>query len=476
MKADSSFTMRNSHIRDARVVILGLARQGTALARFLVRAGAKKVTVSDLRSKEVLADRLAELENLPVEYVLGEHPTSLLDKTDLLCLSGGVPVEVPIVVEAPRRGLPLSNDAQLFLERCPAPVIGITGSAGKTTTTALVGEMCRAASAARTWVGGNIGNPLIADLDEIGPDDWVVMELSSFQLELMTVSPHIAAVLNVTPNHLDRHKTMKAYIAAKQNIVAHQKPEDLAILGYDDANARALALETAARLLWFSGRAEVEEGAFRTNGELTLRMGGEDCIICHTPEVRLRGRHNLLNVLAACVLAGVAGVEVEAMRQVATSFTGVEHRLELVRELNGVHWYDDSMATAPERSLAALRSFEEPIVLLAGGRDKKLPWKEFAAETKQRVRQLITFGESGPMIARVVKNSQGISSLSSPSPEGRLEEITEVATLEEAIEAAAQLARPGEVVLLSPGGTSFDAFCDFAERGDRFKELVRQLD
>jgi len=476
MKADSSFTMRNSHIRDARVVILGLARQGTALARFLVRAGAKKVTVSDLRSKEVLADRLAELENLPVEYVLGEHPTSLLDKTDLLCLSGGVPVEVPIVVEAQRRGIPLSNDAQLFLERCPAPVIGITGSAGKTTTTALVGEMCRAASAARTWVGGNIGNPLIADLDEIGPDDWVVMELSSFQLELMTVSPHIAAVLNVTPNHLDRHKTMKAYIAAKQNIVAHQKPEDLAILGYDDANARALALETAARLLWFSGRAEVEEGAFRTNGELTLRMGGEDCIICHTPEVRLRGRHNLLNVLAACVLAGVAGVEVEAMRQVATSFTGVEHRLELVRELNGVHWYDDSMATAPERSLAALRSFEEPIVLLAGGRDKKLPWKEFAAETKQRVRQLITFGESGPMIARVVKNSQGISSLSSPSPEGRLEEITEVATLEEAIEAAAQLARPGEVVLLSPGGTSFDAFCDFAERGDRFKELVRQLD
>jgi UDP-N-acetylmuramoylalanine--D-glutamate ligase len=325
-------------------------------------------------------------------------------------------------------------------------------------------------------VGGNIGNPLIADLDEIGPDDWVVMELSSFQLELMTVSPHIAAVLNITPNHLDRHKTMKTYIAAKRNIVAHQKTEDLAILGYDDANARALALETAARLLWFSGRAEVEEGAFRTNGELTLRMGGEDRIICHTPEVRLRGRHNLLNVLAACVLAGVAGVEVEAMRQVATSFTGVEHRLELVRELNGVHWYDDSIATAPERSLAALRSFEEPIVLLAGGRDKKLPWKEFAAETKQRVRQLITFGESGPMIARVVKNSQGSSSLSSPSPERRLEGITEVATLEEAIEAAAQLAQPGEVVLLSPGGTSFDAFCDFAERGDRFKELVRQLD
>ena len=262
----SSFTIRNS-----RVVILGLARQGTALARFLALAGAE-VTVSDLQDEAALADYLAELADLPIRYVLGEHPLSLLDEADLLCLSGGVPVDVPIVVEAQRRGILLSNDAQIFLEQCPASVIGITGSAGKTTTTALVGEMCRAAGL-RTWVGGNIGNPLIADLDQIRPGDWVVMELSSFQLEVMTVSPHIAAVLNVTPNHLDRHKTMEAYIAAKRNIVAHQRPEEFALLGYDDANARALALETAAHLLWFSGGAEVDEGAFRTNGELTLRLG-----------------------------------------------------------------------------------------------------------------------------------------------------------------------------------------------------------
>jgi UDP-N-acetylmuramoylalanine--D-glutamate ligase len=287
-------------------------------------------------------------------------------------------------------------------------------------------------------------------------------------------------VLNITPNHLDRHETMKAYIAAKRNIVAHQRKDDFALLGYDDANARALALDTAAQLLWFSGGAEVELGAFRTNGELTLRMGSalspskgvKDRTICYASDVRLLGRHNLLNVLAASVLAGVAGVPVEAMREAATTFTGVEHRLELVRESDGVRWYNDSMATAPERSLAALRSFEEPVILLAGGRDKKLPWDEFASETTRRVRHLVTFGEAGPMIARVVKKSLNGGA---GKPGLMLEEITQVETLEEAVEAAARLAQVGDVVLLSPGGTSFDAFRDFAERGDRFKVLVAEL-
>ena len=455
-----------------RVVILGLARQGVALARFLARTGAK-VTASDLRDEAALADVVAELSDLPIRYVLGEHPHSLLDEADLLCLSGGVPIDIPIVVEARRRGVPLSNDAQIFLERCPAPVIGITGSAGKTTTTALVGEMCRAGGdGRRTFVGGNIGNPLITDLDEIRPDDRVVMELSSFQLELMTISPHIAAVTNITPNHLDRHETMEAYIAAKRNIVAHQGADDFAVLGYDDANARGLALDTAAQLYWFSGGAEVDQGAFRTNGSLTLRMGGQDRTICYASQVKLLGRHNLLNVLAASVIAGLAGVSLEAMREVATTFTGVEHRLELVRELDGVRWYNDSMATAPERSLAALRSFDDPIVLLAGGRDKKLPWSEFAGEATRRVRHLVTFGEAGPMIARVVKKSLNGGA---GEPGMTLEGITLVETMEQAVEAAARLVQAGDVVLLSPGGTSFDAFRDFAERGNRFKDLVRDL-
>jgi UDP-N-acetylmuramoylalanine--D-glutamate ligase len=411
---------------------------------------------------------MAELADLPVDFVLGKHPKRLLEGTDLLCLSGGVPLYAPIVVAAQKRGIPLSNDAQLFLERCPAPVIGITGSAGKTTTTALVGEMCQAAGLT-TWVGGNIGNPLITDLDRIGPQDQVVMELSSFQLEIMTVSPHIAAVLNVTPNHLDRHGTMESYIEAKQNIVAYQGPEDYAVLGYDDANARALALETAGQLAFFSAGAEVELGAYKTNGELVLRIGDEDEVICYAQDVRLRGRHNLLNVLAACAICGIAGVPLPAMQRTIRTFSGVEHRLELVREIEGVRYYDDSIATAPERVVAALRSFDEPIVLLAGGRDKDLPWEAFAAEAVARVRRLITFGEAGDMIARQVASKNH-------DEQARLEAITQVETLEDAVAAAAHESRPGDVVLLSPGGTSFDAFIDFAERGDRFKELVRQLE
>lgn len=446
------------------------------MSRFLVEAGAE-VTVSDLQDESALVDQLKGLADLPIRYALGEHPIGLLDGADLLCLSGGVPLGIPIVEEARSRGIPLSNDAQVFLDRCPASVIGITGSAGKTTTTALVGEMCRTAGL-RTWVGGNIGNPLITDLEAISAEDLVVMELSSFQLALMTTSPHIAAVLNITPNHLDRHGTMENYIAAKQNILAHQTREDAALLGYDDANARALALDTPAHLYFFSSGAEVEAGAFKTNGELTLRMNGDarqekarvDREICKVAEVRMLGDHNLLNVLAASALAGLAGVPLDAIREVATTFTGVEHRLELVRDLNGVRWYDDSIATAPERTLAAMRSFDDPIVLLAGGRDKDLPWGAFADEALLRVRQLITFGEAGPMIAELVARAEA------RGENGKmLEGIAPVATLEQAVAEAVERAQPGDVVLMSPGGTSFDAFADFVERGDRFKELVKAL-
>jgi UDP-N-acetylmuramoylalanine--D-glutamate ligase len=222
-------------------------------------------------------------------------------------------------------------------------------------------------------------------------------------------------------------------------------------------------------LVFFSGGAEVEAGAFKTNGELTLRMASVDREICKASEVKLLGHHNLLNVLAASALAGLADVPLEAIRNVATTFSGVEHRLELVRNVNDARWYNDSIATAPERSLAAMRSFEDPIVLLAGGRDKDLPWDGFVEEALRRVRQLITFGEVGPMIAKMVEEARR------SGRETRLRDVKPVGTLDEAVEEAARVARSGDVVLLSPGGTSFDAFRDFAERGDRFKNLVQAL-
>jgi len=452
-----------------RVTVLGLARQGMALARYLVDQGAQ-VTISDLRPAEALQEPLEELDGLSVRYVLGGHPPKILDDTDLLCLSGGVPLDAPIVVEAQRRGIPLSNDAQIFLARCPALVVGITGSSGKTTTTTLVGRMLQCGRYL-TWVGGNIGLPLVDRLWEIQEGERVVMELSSFQLELMNVSPDVAAVLNVTPNHLDRHKTMAAYTAAKRRILEFQDKDGIALLSHDDPGARGLAPTVQGRLTFFSRGDDVpsETGAFVREETLILRLEGEEQTICRVDEIKLLGQHNLSNVLAACVLAGVVGVPVRAMREVATNFTGVEHRLQLVRTLDGVRYYDDSIATAPERTVAALRAFEAPIVLLAGGKDKDLPWEEMAQVTLQRARHVVAFGDAAELVETAIGAAQR------EIPAARLEGLTRVESLEEAVTVAARVACPGDVVLLAPGGTSFDAFKDFAERGKRFQSLVRAL-
>lgn len=466
------------------VVILGLARQGMALARFFTTQGAR-VTVSDQKPASALTEALAALKGLPIRYVLGGHPESLLDHCDLLCLSGGVPTDLPIVQAARERGIPLSNDTQLTLERSLAPVIGITGSAGKTTTTTLVGEILRAAGMT-VHVGGNIGTPLIDRLEDVAPTDWLVLEMSSFQLELCTLSPHIAAILNVTPNHLDRHPSMNHYMAAKANILRWQRAEDVAVLGVDDEitgawwrlgkvdipagrGQPALAFPLAARRVGFSGHQDVPHGAFTRDGWIIWRAGDVEEMVLPITDIRLRGWHNVLNILAACAIAGAAGAPAWAMAQAVRSFRGVAHRLEVVRERDGVMWVNDSIATAPERAIAALRSFEEPIVLLAGGRDKKLPWDAFAREVHRRVRYLICFGEAGPMIARQVQ-SQAMR-----VTDGRLREVSVCDGLEAAVRLAARVARPGEVVLLSPGGTSFDAYRDFAERGEHFRRLVQDL-
>jgi len=450
--------------RGRRVVILGMARQGIALARYLTDHQAT-VVVSDLRLAEELTHSLAQLADPAVTTVLGGHPVSLLDGADLVCLSGGVPTDAPIVREAISRGIPITNDSQIFLERCPSPVIGITGSSGKTTTTALVGDMCRldfATAERRVWVGGNIGRSMLPDLAEIKSSELVVMELSSFQLEIMSQSPCMAAVLNLTPNHLDRHKTMERYAAAKARILQYQTERGIAVLGRDDAGAWSLRDRVRGRLRLFSAKTVVDLGAFVRDGQIYVRNENEEAAVCPTDEVRLRGGHNLLNILAAVALADAAEVSIPSMAEIARTFAGVEHRLELVRELNGVQWYDDSIATAPERMMAALHAFSEPIVLLVGGRDKDLPWSDAASLIAERVRDLVLFGEA----AGLVHSHLDVS---------RVRTVVQVDSLEAAVEAAARLARPGDVVLLSPGGTSFDAYRDFAERGDHFRALVQQL-
>jgi UDP-N-acetylmuramoylalanine--D-glutamate ligase len=298
------------------------------------------------------------------------------------------------------------------------------------------------------------------------------MEFSSFQLELVTTSPHIAAVLNITPNHLDRHGSMQAYIDAKARILQHQEPSDIAVLGRDNPAALGLARETKAGAVWlFSLGDRPQPGAYLEGDVLALAYpdAGPQAV-CRRSAVKLRGAHNLLNVLAACAIAGAASVPVDAMRAAIESFEGVPHRLEPVARVKDVLWVNDSIATAPERVVAALRSFDEPLVLLAGGRDKDLPWQQFAAEAAGRVRHLICFGEAGAMIAQHVSFAW-----MRVGEESALEKVEVVEDLPAAVVRAAASARPGELVLLSPGGTSYDAYRDFEERGEHFRDLVREL-
>jgi UDP-N-acetylmuramoylalanine--D-glutamate ligase len=313
---------------------------------------------------------------------------------------------------------------------------------------------------------------LLDNLIDIRPDHLIVMELSSFQLELMKLSPQIACVLNVTPNHLDRHGSIEAYMAAKAHIFLHQKPEDICIFGYDDPGSNFMADQAPGRVAWFSLREMVPDGAFMAGNRLMVvgagSPDGQPHVVCAREDIRLRGEHNIRNVLAACTIAGAAGIPVEVMREVIRNFTGVEHRLEPVRTVDGVTYVNDSIATAPERVMAALRSFDEPIILLAGGRDKKLPWGEMASLTAQRVRHLVTFGEYGPTIAEQVRAARLLG--------GRLEGIDTFRTLDEAVKRASEVAQQGDVVLLSPGGTSYDAYEDFEARGEHFKALVAALE
>jgi UDP-N-acetylmuramoylalanine--D-glutamate ligase len=454
---------------DKRVVVIGLARQGKALARFLTAQGAH-VTVTDQKPASSLVSAIDELEGLPVKYVLGGHPPALLEGADLLCLSGGVPADLPLAQQARQRGLAVTNDSQIFVDASPAPTIGITGSAGKTTTTALVGRMAERhaeVTGVRAWIGGNIGRPMLEDLGLIKPHDYVVMELSSFQLEVMTASPNVAAILNLTPNHLDRHRTMAAYTQAKARILTAQEPDDAAVLGQDDPGAWSLRTRVRGSLRSFGLEKPLAgQGASCGGGLVVLHTGGQPQVVVAASEVQLRGEHNLQNIAAACAIAAAAGISVEAMREAIRGFRGVEHRLEWVRRVRGADWYNDSIATAPERALAALRSFHEPIVLLAGGRDKDLPWGDWADLVSQRVDHLILFGEAAPKLAAALAEFSGRERPFTTDVRG---------SLEEAVQAAAERAEGGDVVLLSPGGTSFDEFTDFAARGERFRELVTAL-
>lgn len=468
---------------DKRVIVIGAARQGLALGRFLVSRGAH-VVMNDQQPAEQMENAQKALNDLSpqVEWVFGSHPLTLLEGTDCICVSGGVPLEIPLIQEAKRMDIPITNDSQVFLEECSCRTIGITGSAGKTTTTSLMGKIAESPITLhaekslyrKVWVGGNIGAPLLAVVDEVQTNDLAVMELSSFQLELMHRSVDIACVLNVTPNHLDRHATMEDYFAAKKRILDYQTAQGVAILGSDDPGAWSMLNSVKGQAYSFGKNQPPAgmPGAYIENGWVSLWNGRNSVHILKQSEIPLRGWHNVENVLASCAISQAAGISIQAMQEAIRSFRGEPHRLEWVLSFKGADWYNDSIATAPERVMAAIHSFESPtdiqrpIVLLAGGRDKKLPWDELAKLIHDRVDHLILFGESAQKISDAVGQKQ---------PNGRLISIDFTSGLEQAVRLAFRVVEPGDIVLLSPGGTSFDEFRDFEERGEAFKRWVHNL-
>ena len=478
-----------------KVLVIGIARQGIALTRYLSNHGANLI-VNDQRTFEQLGDACEKLADLQVKWVVGSHPLSILEGVDLVCISGGVPLDNPLVLEAKGRNIPISNDSQIFLEECPCKVVGITGSAGKTTTTTIVGLIALAAvekmrgdskvkgsshprfipydSKSKVWVGGNIGSPLISKVDQMHENDLAIMELSSFQLEVMRSSPEVAAILNITPNHLDRHETMDNYVAAKARIIGFQSSQDIAVLNFDDPIVRRLAEDINGELVVFSNQKINQDSTcvyFDPGSQSVLidypdQWGLNSEKIIHRQAIPLRGEHNLMNVIGACAIAAACGFPPSAMEIGVRNFQGIPHRLEFVRSWHGADWYNDSIATAPERTIAALNSFNEPIILLAGGRDKKLPWDEFAALVCRRVKHLILFGEAAEVISAALTQYEQESKI----------KVTYCLGLQEAVKTAATIVEPGDVVLLSPGGTSFDEFTDFEQRGEEFKKWIMELE
>jgi UDP-N-acetylmuramoylalanine--D-glutamate ligase len=472
---------------DKRVIIIGAARQGVALGQFLASRGAHVVMNDQKTAKqlEIVKNSLIDLAGehaQNIEWIFGSHPLSLLEGADAICVSGGVPMSLPLIQEALRRSILLTNDSQIFLEEFHGKTIGITGSAGKTTTTSLVGKIAEThihassgnAAYRKVWVGGNIGSPLLPLVDEMATNDLIVMELSSFQLELMTKSVNIACILNITPNHLDRHASMEAYVAAKRRILEYQAGDDIAILGADDPGAWELSPQVRGNKASFgrSKPAQSVPGAFIEGEWACIWDGYEATRVIKISQIPLRGWHNVENVLAAFAISQAAGLSAVAMRDAILTFAGVPHRLEWVTAWKGADWYNDSIATAPERVIAAIHAFDtpadiqRPIVLLAGGRDKNLPWDELVELIQKRVKNLILFGEAAEKI---------YSQVALGRPEGQSYSIEKYTGLEQAVNAAARVVQPGDIVLLSPGGTSFDEFRDFEERGEAFRRWVHNL-
>ena len=453
------------------VMGLGLFGGGVGAARYFATHGAS-VTVTDKRAEADLKPSIDALRGLPIRYVLGRHETDDFRGADVVVVNPGVPFDSPLVTIARGAGAEIEHSINLLFKLTPNnPKIGITGSNGKSTTTALLGAMIKLHEP-RTLIGGNIGGCLLSDAERVAAGVPIVLELSSFMLEGMRelrVSPGVAIVTNLSPNHLDRHGTMEAYAAAKRNMIAFQKSCDYAILNADDPALKDWHKHTAARVIRFSARKELDgDAAFMDRGKLVLRMDGIEEAVALRQALRLPGEHNVANALAAAAAALAYGVRPWQIAEALATFTGLPHRLEVVaRSSHAVTYYNDSIATTPESSICALASFEGPITLIAGGYDKGSPFEELGQAIARKARRVILLGATAPKIEEAIHRAAHELM--------RYPQVLHARNLEHASELAATDALPGECVLLSPACASYDMFRNFQERGEIFRVLARRI-
>jgi UDP-N-acetylmuramoylalanine--D-glutamate ligase len=447
-------------LTNRQALVVGMAKSGIAATRFLLDQGAK-VTVCDSSTEKKLEKSLQLLADWPITIVTGHYP-QVDKKYDLIVMSPGVPLTIKPVEQARKLGIPVIGELELVQHFCPAPVVAITGTNGKTTTTALTGEVLKDGHR-EVVVGGNIGVTILEQLAQITAKSVVVAEVSSFQLETTaSFKPIVAAILNITPDHLDRHLSFANYVEAKSKIFANQEAGDFLVLNYDQKELRQMAKDARGKVIFFSRRHNLEEGVFVSDEQVVAVVNGTWQKICAVKEIGLRGSHNLENCLAATAIALAMEVAPDHIRETLAVFPGVAHRLEPVTVINGVEYINDSKGTNPDATAKALAAFTQPIILIAGGKDKGGSFDELLMQGKKKIKSLVVLGETAPKLYEAALNVGITAVYLAPS-------------FPQAVETAAKLAIPGDVVLLSPACASWDMFDSYEERGDLFKQLVRKL-
>ena len=455
----------NNYLKGKKVAIIGLGVSNLPLLKYMYEKKAK-VTVFDEKDKEEVPRKLLErLDKYETNAFFGKNCFENLKKFDIIFRSPSCLPTRKELVEEKERGAIITSEIEMLMKLCPCKIIGVTGSDGKTTTTSLIYSILKKAGY-NTYLGGNIGIPLFTKIDEMKPDDVLVLELSSFQLMGMKISPNISVITNITPNHLNIHKDYEEYIDAKKTIFKYQNENDYLVLNYDNEITRACRKEAKSKVTYFSSKEKLDNGFIVDNGIIKECEDGIRKHVLNTKDVLLRGNHNFENIgaaLAATKTLVDQDIAVEAVKE----FKAVEHRLEFVREIDNVKWYNDSVSSSPTRTIAGLNSFDEDIVLIAGGYDKNLDYTPIAKPILKKVKTLILLGATSGKIFNAVKDEE--------EKEKKHVDIYMCDNLEEAINLAKKYAKPNEVVLFSPASASFDMFKNFAERGNIFKNLVNKL-